>query len=151
MSGYEELGHAIEERDDALGLDTGQARNFAMRLVEQFEKQLGAPGDAIHLLPAGEVLKGGHTTHTIGESIERTSAGFTLGVEIDFPHYVTGIRLNMAPDGGASWKVNVDGTPITEVLAPLGDWSRFVGDVADHLRQAVALHSPPERVAFRSR
>jgi len=151
MSGYQELGNAIEAKDDELGMDAGQARNFAMRLVEQFEKQLGAPDDAIHILPAGEVLKGGHTTHTIGESIEHTGSGFTLGVEIDFPHYVTGLRLNMAPNGGSSWKVNVDGTPITEVLAPLGDWSRFVSQVSEHLTHAISLHSPPERVAFRAR
>jgi hypothetical protein len=151
MSRYEELGRAIEHKDVERGMDTDQARNFAMRLIEQFEKHLGAPDDAVHVLPAEDVLKGGHTTHTLGEALERNGDGFTMGVEIDFPHYVTGIRLNLAPNGGSSWKVNVDGSTVTEVLAPLGEWGRFVTEVAEHLQHAVAAHAPPEHVAFRSR
>jgi hypothetical protein len=151
MSSYDELGQAITEKDLERGTETDLARNFAMRLVSQFVKHLGAPDTAVRLLPIEDVLKGGHANHTIGEAVERTADGFTVGLEIDFPRYVTGVRVRMLPAGAAGWKVSVEDTPIRELLAPNGEWGEFVAEVVEHLRQAVIHHAPPVKVVYRSR
>jgi len=151
MSRYEELGRVIAEKDLERGEETDHARNFAMRVVAEFQKHLGAPEDAIHLLPTAEVLKGGHSHHTIGESVERNGEGYTLGLEIDFPDHVTGVRMRMTAASSSAWKLSVDGTGISEVFTPQKDWQPFVTQVADQLRRNVSRHAPPEIVAFRSR
>lgn len=151
MSGYEELDRAITEKDLEQGSETDVARTFAMRLVSQFVKHLGAPDTAVRLLPVEEVLRGGHANHTIGEAVASTGDAFTVGLEIDLPRYVTGVKVRMKPAGAAGWRVSVDDTPIRAVLAPNGEWGEFVHEVAEHLRQAVVHHRPPERVVFRSR
>jgi len=151
MSVYDDLGRAIAEKDLERGAETDHARNFAMRLVSQFVKHLGAPDTAVRLLPIEEVLRGGHERHTIGEAVGRTADGFTVGLEIDFPEYVTGVRVRFLPAGAAGWKVSVDETPVREVLAPNAEWGDFVKEVTDHLRQAIVHHAPPVKVVYRSR
>ncbi len=151
MTAYEELGRAIEEKDAEHGEETVRARNFAMRVVAEFQKQLGAPEDCVHLLPSAEVLKGVHEHHTIGESVERNGDGYTLGLEIDFPDHVTGVRMRMRAEGEAAWRLSVDGTGIAEVFTAHRDSKPFVTQVVDHLRKSISRHAPPEIVAFHSR